>query len=249
MFYFLPVSFLLFLLTVCDALNVGTFNIRVPVDRPPNDYPSRIPRIANLITKYNLDIIGLQEAADNTVNDLLRVLPGYCKVAVPVYDNAIIYKCNLKAGESKIWAISDTPQIIGSNSYGLAYPRTLVYSLFNIGPNGPIAFYATHLDVIPKVVQQDFVNDRICETFNGNSVVLVGDFNTDNIMAFNDNGFHDTIKDTPGPTFNGFNGYSGPKIDYILVSSDLTGKSTGKIIYDKVNDQFASDHALVIAVL
>jgi endonuclease/exonuclease/phosphatase family metal-dependent hydrolase len=234
------------LLTACDAITVGTFNIRVPVDGPPNDYQSRIPRISSLIKKYNVDIIGLQEAAENTVSDLLKALPGYCKINQPVYDNAIIYKCDIKAGESKIWAISSTPEVIGSNSYGLAYPRTLVWSQFNVGPTTQIAFYATHLDIIPKVIQQDFVNDRICETYNGRSVVLVGDFNTDNIQPFIDNGLKDTSG--IGPTFNGFGGYGGPKIDYILVSKDIIN-SKGNIVYDKVNDQFASDHAFVIASL
>jgi hypothetical protein len=47
------------------------------------------------------------------------------------------------------------------------------------------------------------------------------------------------------PTFNGFGGYGGAKIDYILAKDYANVTST--IIYDTVDGYFPSDHALMIA--
>lgn len=237
MFKFLLIflSFLQF----SNALTIATYNIRVPVDSAPNDWQSRKFRIKTLFEKYDIDIAGLQETSDQTVNDLLTIMPQYCKVNQQAYDNAIIYKCNkVTVSQSRLLAISDQPTNIGSNSFGLAYPRTLLFTQFNT-PKGKFNIYATHLDIIPKPIQQDFIVKNM--QYDAPRIVL-GDLNTDNIKILLDSGLHDTS--AYQATFNGFGGYGGIKMDYILISNCKDGKGT--IIYDKIDNKFASDHAMVI---
>ena len=179
---FFGLLFLLFSLS--DALRVGTYNIRVPVDGPPNDWAARRPRITSLIEKYNIDILAVQEAGQVTVNDIVSSLSGYCIVDQPIFDNAIIYKCDIPLITSSMWAISSTPSQIGSNSWGLAYARTLLFAKFMDG-NTCLRLYATHLDIIPKDIQQTFIIERLNESPYKGTAILVGDFNTDGLNILN----------------------------------------------------------------
>lgn len=239
---FFGLLFLLISLGVCDGLRVGTYNIRVPVDGPPNDWAARRPRITSLIEKYNIDILAIQEAGQVTVNDIVSSLSGYCIVDQPIFDNAIIYKCDIPLITSSMWAISSTPSQIGSNTWGLAYARTLLFAKFMDG-NTCLRLYATHLDIIPKDIQQTFIIERLNESPYKGTAILVGDFNTDGLNILKSYGFVDTSEQAP--TFNGFGGYGGAKIDYILAKDYANVTST--IIYDTIDGYFPSDHALMIA--
>ena len=57
------------------VLRVGTFNIRVPNDPPPNNWAMRFPRVKALLQKQPLDIIGMQEAADGGASGVLDWCP------------------------------------------------------------------------------------------------------------------------------------------------------------------------------
>lgn len=233
------------------AINIGSYNIRTPVDPPPNDWPSRVWKIANLIKKYNLDIIGLQEVGYQTVNDLMNNLQGYCKVNEQIYDNAIIYKCNVfKIKKSKIIALSNNPNDIGSNSWGLVYPRAVTYAQFETN-NIIYDFFATHLDItgdLNKIkLQEESIIKLVNNEKNDNGYqIIVGDFNTEYIKVFTDNDFMDSyIKNGNDGTFGGFGNPSGAKIDFILVEI-CSNKKNGRIIRDTVNGLYPSDHALII---
>ena len=43
-------------------LRVATYNLRVPCDPAPNDWPSRAPRVARTLSAGRFDIFGVQEA-------------------------------------------------------------------------------------------------------------------------------------------------------------------------------------------
>ena len=47
-----------------DILRVATYNLRVPCDPAPNDWPSRAPRVARTLSRCQFDIFGAQEAVD-----------------------------------------------------------------------------------------------------------------------------------------------------------------------------------------
>ena len=63
------------------VLRVGTFNIRVPNDPPPNNWAMRFPRVKALLQKQPLDIIGMQETTAQQLDDLLT-LPGWASIGV-----------------------------------------------------------------------------------------------------------------------------------------------------------------------
>ena len=53
------------------TLTLATYNLRVPCDKPPNDWDSRRDRVRWMIAKHHFDIFGVQEAVKRQVDDVL----------------------------------------------------------------------------------------------------------------------------------------------------------------------------------
>jgi endonuclease/exonuclease/phosphatase family metal-dependent hydrolase len=137
-------SFLIYaaLIASVSAVRVCTFNMRAPVDGPPNDWASRKGRVAQVIVGHECAVVGLQEAQHDTVQDLLGELnartsgnTSYCLAPFGGVDNAIAFYCHMAVIDTKEWAISDTPDQIGSNTWGLAYARTLTFVKLTLSAN------------------------------------------------------------------------------------------------------------------
>ncbi len=265
-------SFLIYAVLIASvnvhAVRVCTFNMRAPVDGPPNDWAARKGRMAQVIVGHECAVVGLQEAQHDTTQDLLGELnartsgnTSYCLAPFGGVDNAIAFYCHMAVIDTKEWAISDTPDQIGSNTWGLAYARTLLFVKLTLsadmrGANKTMIYvYATHLDIIDALQgrQVDFIADRMRDSYaHDGRVAIVGDFNagegSEAIKKFADLGFEDTLpKDIePRSTFNGFGGYSGAKIDYVL-ATPCAKTSNAAIVRDLVDGQFPSDHAMVMA--
>lgn len=241
---------IIFLQTV-NALNVATFNIRVNVDGPPNDWPSRKVRVARVLLDHDIDIVGVQEVQYDTLNDLLSLMPGYCTVPFCGVDNAIIYKCGITLLDSGNWAMSDNPAF-GSNTWGLAYPRTLTMGKFQTSA-GVVYVYNTHIDIDASKQQKqaDFIQQHMQKTYNDDGTVLViGDFNADHgsefVKSMETFTFVDTYTMTgdDGTFGGGFTRPAGPKIDFILATPCANIK-TAQIIRQQVDGYWPSDHAMV----
>lgn len=270
-FFSLPVYGLLILSALCASAlgtRVCTFNMRAPVDPPPNDWAQRKGRFAQIIVDNQCAVIGLQEAVPNTVDELMGELnsrttgnTSYCLAPFGGVDNAIAFHCNMALIATKEWALSDTPDKIGSNTWGLAYARTLIYVKLTLNANIRgmnstfIYMYATHLDIdMAKLGQQtDFIIARMKDSYaHDGRVVVVGDFNAGEhsiaITKFNELGFEDTLPASVQPrgTFNGFSSYGPDKIDYVL-ATPCANATNAAIVRTLVDGHFPSDHAMVMA--
>lgn len=250
------------------ATRVCTFNMRAPVDPPPNDWAQRKGRFAQIIVDNQCAVVGLQEAIHSTVDELMGELnsrtsgnTSYCLAPFGGVDNAIVFYCHMALIATQEWAMSDTPDQIGSNTWGLAYARTLIYVKLTLDANQRgsnstfIYMYATHLDIdMAKLGRQvDFIIGRIKDSYaNDGRVVIVGDFNAGEasvaLTKFNELGFEDTLPASVQPrgTFNGFSSYGPDKIDYVLATPCATAADAG-IVRTLVDGHFPSDHAMVMA--
>jgi endonuclease/exonuclease/phosphatase family metal-dependent hydrolase len=249
---------------------VCTFNIRAPVDPPPNDWAQRKGKVAQVIVANQCAIVGLQEALHSTVDELMSELnslttgnTSYCLAPFSGVDNAIVFHCSMALIATQEWALSDTPDKIGSNTWGLAYARTLIYVKLKLTLNANlrglnstfIYMYATHLDIdMAKLGQQvDFIIARMKDSYaHDGRVVVVGDFNAGErsiaLSKFNELGFEDTLPGSVGSrgTFNGFSSYGPEKIDYVL-ATPCANATDAAVVRTLVDNHFPSDHAMVMA--
>ncbi|MBR4418000.1 MAG: hypothetical protein IKS67_14575, partial [Victivallales bacterium] len=46
------------------AFRIASFNVRSPEDPPPNNWRARIPRMLDVMEKYKMDSIGMQELVE-----------------------------------------------------------------------------------------------------------------------------------------------------------------------------------------
>jgi endonuclease/exonuclease/phosphatase family metal-dependent hydrolase len=139
-FFYLTTLLLMFVtLSAAQSLKVMTYNIRY--DNPGdslNAWPNRIEKVSALIRKYNPDIIGVQEALQNQLQDLIRVLPDYSFVGVGRDDgkekgeySAILFR-NSRFGllsKNTFW-LSETPDVPGSKSWDAAITRIVTQAKF-----------------------------------------------------------------------------------------------------------------------
>ena len=252
------------------VLRVGTFNIRVPNDPPPNNWAMRVPRVKALLQKQPLDIIGMQETTAKQLDDLLT-LPGWASIGVAREDgirrgefsNILFRRDRLeKIGYGTFW-LSETPDVPGSISWKSACRRICTWGRFRDRLTGNIfCFVNTHLDHVSQEARTNgltLIVERmktICQ--EGEPVILTGDFN----MTYNnpalrqlDAKFLDVRQKEHGgkfldntPTYTGFGRQKTDVIiDYIFRTPDLQVIKCG-VEADNTKG-YPSDHNLVWAEL
>ena len=66
-----------------DAVfRIASFNVRSPEDPPPNNWRARIPRMLDVMEKYKMDSIGMQELVEEQKKALLGDGSVYAAVGV-----------------------------------------------------------------------------------------------------------------------------------------------------------------------
>jgi len=256
-------------------LNVMTFNIRLDVASDSlNSWQYRKDVAAEIIKISNADIVGTQEVLPNQLNDLKERLPEYTAIGVGREDgintgeySSLFYKKDkFDAIESGTFWVSETPEIVGSKGWDASYLRVATWAILKDKATGK-QFFAinTHLDndgVTARKEGGSLILKKAQEMGKGLPVILTGDFNdTPDSQAVKN--ITDTSKDfyladsksiaakTEGTswTFHDFGRLPEdrrPLIDYIFVSKDIT-VSDYRVLPDKLNDIFVSDHTPVSA--
>ncbi|MBK5721209.1 endonuclease/exonuclease/phosphatase family protein [Dysgonomonas sp. Marseille-P4677] len=256
-------------------LNVMSFNIRY--DNPEdslNNWQYRKDIAAQTIKEQNADVIGTQEVLVNQLNDLKSRLPEYTAIGVGRADgiekgefSAILYKKDrfneIKSGH--FW-LSETPEVAGSRGWDGACERIATWAVLeDINTKTQFFFINTHLDHVGKVARQEGVTlllDRAVSLGGGLPIIMTGDFNADPasdvIKHVTDasNPHHlihskDIAAEKNGTnwTFHGFGRVPEDKrefIDYIFVSPE-TKVFKHSVLNEKLNDQYISDHSVVVA--
>jgi len=121
-----------------NALRVMTFNIRYNEPRDGvNAWTNRKTKVSDVIRFHKADLIGVQEAQYNQLQDLEKLLPDFawCGTGRDGENrgefSAILYrKSRFKLLETKTFWLSETPETPGSKGWDANFPRIVTWAKF-----------------------------------------------------------------------------------------------------------------------
>ena len=252
-----------------DTIILATYNLRVPCDKPPNDWDSRRDRVRWMIAKHHFDIFGVQEAIKRQVDDVIKGTT-FAKVGGGRDDfkdagehSCIFYDTErLELLDGGTFGLSEKPDVPGFRSWGSACPRIASWGKFRDKKSGKLfCYYNTHLDHVSELARVNGIKMVVAhasENCGPIPLILTGDFN-----AYPDSETYEiaskllrdaaviskTVHKGPRRTFQhwGHRTRNEP-IDYIFVSKDVTVLSH---VTDgsRAKDGLPSDHYPVFAEL
>ncbi|WP_181803939.1 endonuclease/exonuclease/phosphatase family protein [Streptomyces shenzhenensis] len=247
-------------------LDVMTFNLRYASSAEPNSWADRRPVMRELLRHAHPHVIGTQEGLYQQLLDIETGLgPHYGWVGTGREggsrdeSTAIYYDTRrLAPVEHYTFWLSDTPEVIRSNTWGAAFPRIVTWVRFRDLADGGREFYVanTHFDQKSQYARErsaTLLVKRIAEFDRRLPVVVTGDFNAyahknPAYATLVDSGLVDTwdAAEHRGPQYATFHGYhrlkpDGDRIDWILASPGVT---THRATMDtfSMHGQFPSDH-------
>src|SRR5687767_8169485 len=138
-----------------DPLTVLTFNIRYgTANDGPNHWTNRREFLMEVIRKEDADVIGLQEALDAQIREIVAAIPAYAVVGVGRDDGktrgeyaAILFRRDrLHVSDSGTFWFSDTPGVVASKSWGNTITRICTWARFVDRDGRAFWHYNVHLD-------------------------------------------------------------------------------------------------------
>lgn len=237
-------------------IHIMSFNIRVDVKSDGiYQWSNRKDKVIDFICEKSPDILALQEANPNMLEDLKRNLDGYEFIVEPRDEGGESIPLLIKKGfgqviEAKTIWLTDTPHE-KSKVDGSYYPRIATYAIIDTTTHGALGVFNVHLDnsgdqtthVQVKKLQayiDKLQNKSYFET------VILGDFNAtpeSNTIKYMKNiyfqDFNESIKERL--TFHNYNvGKLGEPIDYIFISKSLPGAPASIVRFSE--EHMLSDH-------
>jgi endonuclease/exonuclease/phosphatase family metal-dependent hydrolase len=248
-------------------LSVVTYNIRYDNRGDGEDrWEKRRDEVARLLRDHDPDVVGLQEALRNQLDDLAKGLPGYGEIGVGRDDGkhkgeyaAILYrKERFKVMDSGTFWLSDTPEVAGSKSWGNNVVRICTWARLEDTSGERFTVFNVHLDHESQPSRERsgaLLAERVRRV--DGTVIVTGDFNAGEsnpaVQRMRDAGLVDSFRvvraDEGEPaTFNGFGRAKGSseKIDYIWVQRSAKVSDAGIDRREK-DGRFPSDHFAVWA--
>ncbi len=248
-----------------------TFNIRNGKAKDgENHWTKRRAMVYKVINEYDADFIGMQEAFDFQIKEILEGCSKYSSTGdgrdgkqMGEFSNILYKKDKYELIESKTFWLSDTPEVV-SKSWGNWHHRICTWALFKNKKSGhKFYIYNTHFDhksAPARIKSARLIIDRIkVRKLKEVPFILTGDFNavpsslemnyfsSNNILDSDDFIDH---KDSNRGTATGFKfGVYKHKIDYIYISEKQWKVQDSKIIRYSENKRYPSDHFPVYAEL
>jgi endonuclease/exonuclease/phosphatase family metal-dependent hydrolase len=252
-----------------------TFNIRYATDRDgDNRWTARRQMLADLLRKQNPDLIGVQEALDAQLSDILRAVPGYAVAGVGRDDgraageySAVLFRSSrFRVAQAGTFWFSATPEAVASRTWGNRIPRICSWARL-IDQNGQALWiYNVHLDHESQPSREESVRlllQRIKSRPDASEPAIVtGDFNVGEgnpalepllgsaagsppfVDTFR--ALHPEAKEVGTYTAFEFGRTKGDKIDYVLVEPG-TEVLRAEILRFGRNKRYPSDHFPVTA--
>lgn len=256
-----------------QELCVMTFNLRYASSTPPNAWAQRRPVMKACLDQYQPDLIGTQEGLYQQLKDLAADLPAYAWIGTGRDGGsrgefmAIFYrKDRVDPLEYDHFWLSDTPDVIGSSTWGNTNRRMATWVRFrDLASGREFYFWNTHLDHALQPAREKgaaLIRQRIDALKARLPVLLVGDFNAQagankayDILV-SDGGLQDTwsrATERRNDGISSFHSFGGPKpggirIDWIL-GRGFDRVSASEIVTFSQNGQHPSDHFPVVAWL
>ncbi|MFT3894498.1 MAG: endonuclease/exonuclease/phosphatase family protein [Anaerolineales bacterium] len=172
---------------------IMTFNIRYGLaDDGENRWDNRKRLVIERIKSFDPDIIGMQECRDDFQAKFVQSqLPEYEFYGVHRAHEGetalemapILFKRNVFQLKQKgyFW-LSETPNVVGSKSWGAVLPRTTVWVEFiHIDSGDSLFFVNTHFDYEPSALLDSarVLKGWISQNVKDKPVIVTGDFNAD----------------------------------------------------------------------
>ena len=248
-------------------LKVMTYNIRYgTAPDGQNSWMYRQASLLELIARHDPDILGVQEALAEQIEEIQAVLPTHHVIGAGRNDgisagehSALFYrrdKLGLREGGTR-W-LSESPDQPGSMSWGARHPRVFTWAEFFTQSLPRILVLNCHLDHESQDAQYracqqmlQFIDDR-----PDIATLIMGDFNCGGdslaVQLLTSNGKMTDLVPVTGPTgtFNGFDptAVDDEMIDHILIRGNLI---PAQIIIDRTtsDNRTLSDHFPLIADL
>ena len=255
------------------TLTVMTYNLKFASDNPPNAWPQRRPLMSELIGKLAPDVFGTQEGLYAQLQDLAADLPAFQWIGLGRDGGsrgefmAVFYRTTrLEPLAFDHFWLSDTPEVIGSKTWGPKLARMVTWVKFRDRQTKQEFFFVnTHFDHQVQVAREksaQLVRERVAAFDPKLPVLLVGDFNAAAgsnkayAMLTEDKFFTDTwttARERVNEGIGSFNGFKalqkgGPRIDWILSRGDVAADHVEILTFSR-DGQFPSDHCPVVAKL
>ncbi|MFI1418559.1 endonuclease/exonuclease/phosphatase family protein [Streptomyces sp. NPDC020731] len=254
-------------------LRVMSFNLRFASTAEPNSWAARRPVMRRLLRRERPHVLGTQEGLYRQLRDIEADLgPSYDWIGTGRAGGsrdefmAVLYDTRrLTPLEYDHFWLSDTPDVIASNTWGNAHIRMVTRVRFRDLRTGGREFCVldTHLDNASQYARERaaaLIAERVGEAARSLPVIVTGDFN----VAAHGNPVYDTmlgagLVDTwdaaaeHGEAYGTFHGYrplvpGGARIDWILTTPGVTVHRASVNTF-AVDGRFPSDHLPVQATL
>jgi endonuclease/exonuclease/phosphatase family metal-dependent hydrolase len=252
-------------------LCVMSFNLRYASPKPPNSWPERRPVMRNCIRQAGPDLIGTQEGLYPQLRDIETDLPEYGWIGLGRDGGsrgefmAVFYrKTRFEPVAYDHFWLSDTPDVMGSTSWGNDNRRMVTWVKFRDRASGrEFYFWNTHLDHQIEVARQKaatLIRERAAKIEDGLPMILVGDFNSvagkSKAYEILTGLFADSwpaAASRVNETLSSFQNFGKPiekgeRIDWILTRGEVKVSKSEIVTYSE-NGQTPSDHYPVAAWL
>ncbi|MCW5937527.1 MAG: endonuclease/exonuclease/phosphatase family protein [Fimbriimonadaceae bacterium] len=246
-------------------VKVMTYNVRFgTASDGDNAWPKRKDALIALVKGHDPDVLGLQEALVEQVDELRRALPTHAVVGVGRDDgirkgehSVVFYRrgmFGLREGGTR-W-ISDTPDVPGSLGPGAQITRVFSWGEFFVESGGRLLVVNAHLDhVSPDARLMGARQMRaFAEARSPVPAIVMGDFNSPpgaSPTAHLVEGRFVACVPARGPrgTFNAFQAGAteGEMIDHIFVSQGIEVVETVVDQSTTPEGRYPSDHFPVVA--
>ncbi|MFF1717486.1 endonuclease/exonuclease/phosphatase family protein [Streptomyces sp. NPDC058268] len=253
-------------------LEVMSFNLRYAGTTPPNTWADRRPVTRELLRRARPHVIGTQEGLYQQVQDIAEDLgPHYDWIGTGRAGGSrdefmtVFYDTRRLAPiEYDHFWLSDTPDVIGSNTWGGGSIRMVTWVRFHdLRTDGELYVLNTHLDNASQYARTraaSLISERIAALDRSVPLLVTGDFN----VAAHKNAVYDTMlgaglvdtwdaADERSKAYATFHGYkplvpNGDRIDWILATPGVRVHSAAINTFSQ-GGQFPSDHLPVQASL
>ena len=261
--------------TSSTSLTVMSYNLRFlnPNEKAEDQWSRRKLLMAELLRQLAPDVMGTQEGVYQQLKDLTTEMPELEWIGLGRDGGsrgefmAVFYrKARLEPLAYDHFWLSDTPEVMGSSTWGNSNRRMVTWVKFRDRQTGG-EFYLvnTHFDHQIQTAREKsatLLRERVAKLDSSLPIVITGDFNAaaEKNKAYSllteDKFFTDAwlvAKERKGEgiaTFNGFEGIksSGVRIDWILTHGEVTVDRMETVTFSR-DGRFASDHFPIVAQL
>ena len=258
-------------------MTIMSFNIRYgTANDGENSWPLRRSLLLETLREEAADVIGIQEALDEQISEIIASMPEYAVLGVGRDDGArkgeyaaILFRLErYRVAESGTFWLSDTPEIVASKTWGNSITRICTWARLIDQSGRGFWLYNVHLDHQSQPSRErstELLLRRLAvRSFLAEPVIITGDFNvgernpailtlTGSVQDAEGPPFLDTFRllhpaESRVGTFTGFKwgALDGDKIDYVLVQPG-TQVLSASIVRTSRDQRYPSDHFPVTA--